>query len=230
MMKTRSRCGVGDMARKDESGNSGVAMTPQLKAWTDQFGDEYVDRNDYADWKMEPGVEAFRRILGGLDIESVLEVGSNTGLNLLFINELFKGSVRLYAVEPNRKAFDRLVSQARMKLEKAWNCDSFQLPLADSSIDLVFTAGVLIHIAPDDLGRATDEIVRVARKHMLCIEYFSHTPVEMPYHGQTGLLFKRDFGAFYLDRFPSLKCTRYGFLWQREFRIFDNLNWWLFEK
>ena len=212
------------------SGNSGVAPTFQLEAWTGQFGNEYVDRNEYADWKMGPGTEAFRRILGGLDIESVLEVGSNIGLNLLFINALFKGDVKLYAVEPSRKAFDRLVSQTLMKLEEAWNCDAFQLPLADSSIDLVFTAGVLIHIAPDDLGRATDEIIRVARKYVLCIEYFSHTPVEIPYHGQRGLLFKQDFGAFYLDRFPNLKCMRYGFLWQREFRIFDNPNWWLFEK
>ena len=229
-MKTRSRCGVGDMARKDESGKSGVAMTPQLKAWTDQFGDEYADRNEYADWKMEPGVEAFRRILGGLDIESVLEVGSNIGLNLLFINALFNGGAKLYAVEPNRKAFDWLVSQTRMRLEKAWKCDAVQLPLDDSSVDLVFTAGVLIHIVPDDLGRATDEIVRVARKYVLCIEYFSHTPVEAPYRDQMGLLFKRDFGSFYLDRFPNLKCVSYGFLWQHEFHIFDNLNWWVFEK
>ena len=212
------------------SENSGVAPTPQLKAWAGQFGDEYANRNEYANWKIGPGTEAFRRILGGLDIESVLEVGSNIGLNLLFINALFEGGAKLYAVEPNRNAFDRLVSQTLMKLEEAWNCDVFQLPLADSSIDLVFTAGVLIHIAPDDLGRATDEIVRVARKYVLCIEYFSHTPVEVPYRGQMGLLFKRDFGAFYLDRFPTLKCTRYGFLWQREFRIFDNPNWWLFEK
>jgi len=212
------------------SGNSDGVPTSQLEAWTGQLGDEYLDRNEYADWKMGPGTEAFRRMLGGLDIESVLEVGSNVGLNLLFINALLKGSVTLYAVEPNRKAFDRLVLQTRMKLEKAWNCDAFHVPLADSSIGLVFTAGVLIHIAPDDLARATDEIVRVARKYVLCIEYFSHTPVEIPYHGKMGLLFKRDFGAFYQDRFPNLKCTRYGFLWQQEFSIFDNLNWWLFEK
>ncbi|MCD4754759.1 MAG: methyltransferase domain-containing protein [Deltaproteobacteria bacterium] len=212
------------------SGNSSHAPTSQLKTWTGRFGNGYVDRNEYVEWKMTPGTEAFRRILGGLKIQSVLEVGSNIGLNLLFINALFKGDVRLYAVEPNRKAFDRLMSQGRMKLEKAWNCNGFQLPLSDSSIDLVFTAGVLIHVAPDDLGRITDEIVRVARKYVLCREYFSHAPVEIPYYGQTGMLFKRDFGAFYLDRFPSLKCIRYGFLWQREFAIFDNSNWWLFEK
>ena len=218
------------MYQKGEQRKKDAAPNYQLEAWAGQFGDEYVNRNDYADWKMGLGTEAFRRILGGLNIQSVLEVGSSIGLNLLFINEVFKGDIKLYAVEPNRKAFDELISQKRIRLEKAWNCDGFQLPLADSSVDLVFTAGVLIHVAPDDLDRITDEIVRVARKYVLCIEYFSHIPVEIPYRGQKGLLFKRDFGAFYLDRFPNLKCARYGFLWQHEFPIFDNLTWWLFKK
>ena len=149
---------------------------------------------------------------------------------MFYIDRLFKGGLDLYAVEPNRKAFDKLLSQSLMQIKNAWNCDAFKLPLADSSIDLVFTSGVLIHVAPDDLGRATDEIVRVARKYVLCIEYFSHEPVDIRYHGQQCLLFKRDFGAFYIDRFPELKCVNYGFLWQREFCNFDNLNWWLFEK
>ncbi len=218
------------MCEKGEQRNNDEAPTHQIKAWAGQFGDEYVDRNEYADWKMGPGTEAFRRILGGLKMQSVLEVGSSIGLNLLFINEVLKGSIKLYAVEPNRKAFDELMSQKRVRLEKAWNCDGFQLPLDDSSVDIVFTAGVLIHIAPADLSRITDEIVRVARKYVLCIEYFSHEPVEIPYRGKKELLFKRDFGSFYLDRFPNLKCARYGFLWQREISIFDNLTWWLFEK
>lgn len=218
------------MCQESKSENSNLKPTPQLEEWTGHFGDEYVERNDYAAWKMGPGTEAFRRILGRLNIQSALEIGSNIGLNLLFINEVFKGNVKLYAVEPNRKAFDELISQKRIRLEKAWNCDGFHLPLADSSVDLVFTAGVLIHVAPDNLGRITDEIVRVARNYVLCIEYFSHVPLEVPYHGKKGLLFKRDFGAFYLDRFPQLKCKRYGFFWQREFPIFDNLTWWLFKK
>ena len=45
-----------------------------------------------------------------------------------------------------------------------------------------------------------------------------------------GLLFKRDFGSYYLDRFPRMTCVDYGFLWQREFHIFDNLNWYLLKK
>jgi pseudaminic acid biosynthesis-associated methylase len=203
--------------------------TPQLEIWTGQFGNDYADRNDFAAWKIKPGTEAFRRMLGDLEPSSVLEVGSNIGLNLLFISKLFQ-ETQLFAVEPNKKAAEKLKSQDYVKLTGVRNCDGFHLPFGDSEIDLVFTSGVLIHIAPDDLGRATDEIVRVARKYVLCLEYFSHKPVEVPYRNQAGLLFKRDFGGFYLDRFPQLKWVNYGFLWQREFPIFDNLNWWLFEK
>jgi pseudaminic acid biosynthesis-associated methylase len=217
-MKTRTKkTKSGSTLQADKSLDSSVVTTAQLEAWTGQFGNQYVERNDFEDWKVEPGMEAFRRILGGLDIESILEVGSNIGLNLLFINTLFNGDVKLYAVEPNRKAFDKLTAnKKKIGLEKAWNSDAFRLPLNTSSVDLVFTAGVLIHIDPDDLSRAMEEIVRVSRKYVLCIEYFSHTPVEVPYHNQKGLLFKRDFGAFYLDHFSNLKIVDYGFLWHRE--------------
>lgn len=216
---------------KSKATNHNARSASQLEAWAGQFGDEYLDRNDYEDWKMELGTEAFKRILGDLEIKSVLEVGSSIGLNLIFIDTLLKGRAKLFAVEPNRKAFERLHSRPnQLKLEKAWNCDAFQLPLEDSSMDLVFTTGVLIHIDPEDLGRAADEIVRVSRKYVLCMEYFSDTPVEKTYRGEKGLLFKRDFGAFYQDRYPDLKCLRYGFLWKRELPVFDNVNWWLFEK
>lgn len=203
--------------------------TKQLGEWGSQFGNDYVERNDFAEWKIAPGVEAFRRMIGGRELDSILEVGSNIGLNLVFINTLFNGQVKLHAVEPNKKAYTQLVAN-KINLAQAWNSDGFHLPLADGSVDLVFTNGVLIHIAPDDLGRITDEIVRVSKRYVLCSEYFSHAPEERPYHGQDGLLFKRDFGSFYLDRHPTLKTVDYGFLWQREFKIFDNLNWWLFEK
>lgn len=203
--------------------------TRQLGEWGAQFGNDYVDRNDFAEWKLAPGVEGFRRMIGGLELDSIIEVGSNIGLNLVFLDALFGGKVRLHAVEPNKKAYDRLLTH-KINLAKAWNCNGFQLPMADASVDLAFTNGVLIHIAPDDLGPITDEIVRVSKRYVLCSEYFSHTPEEKPYHGQDGLLFKRDFGSFYLDRHPQLKVVDYGFLWQREFEIFDDLNWWLFEK
>jgi pseudaminic acid biosynthesis-associated methylase len=216
--------------RADLTNHEEPPATPQLAAWTGEFGNDYVDRNDFAEWKLEQGMEVFRRVLAGLEFDSVLEVGCNIGLNLIFINALFAGAKKLYAVEPNQKAYQKLLTQSRFKLEQAWNTTAFNLPLPPDSVDLVFTAGVLIHIGPADLDRALNEIVRVARKYVLCIEYFSHAPVEVPYRGQEGLLYKRDFGAYYLDRFPRLRVVNYGFLWQREFPIFDNLNWWLLAK
>ena len=51
----------------------------------------------------------------------------------------------------------------------------------------------------------------------------------IPYRGQEGLLFKRDFGGLWLDSFPSLRTVAYGFAWKRVTGV-DNLTWWLFEK
>jgi pseudaminic acid biosynthesis-associated methylase len=201
-----------------------------LETWKADFGNEYIDRNDYAEWKIADGIEAFRRMTAGTTIKSALEVGSNIGLNLLALRRLLGEHARLYAVEPNRKAFERVRSHAELNLAGAWNCDAFGIPVADASIDLVFTCGVLIHIPPDRLQDATTEIVRVAKRYVLCAEYFSHVPAEIRYRGQEGLLFKRDFGSYYLDLFPTLKCVEYGFLWQRELSRYDNLNWWLFER
>jgi pseudaminic acid biosynthesis-associated methylase len=205
--------------------------TKQLDFWRGSDGDEYIERNRFEEWKLESGKAAFKKILQNLRFQSVLEVGSNIGLNLIYLSQLFGEDLDLYAVEPNTAAFHKLTSEAQLKnLKKAWNCNAFNLPLEDGSIDLVFTSGVLIHIAPQDLQRATDEIVRVSNKYVLCIEYFSHKPESIEYRGRNGLLFKRDFGAFYQDTYPELRCRDYGFLWQRDFAVFDNLTWWLFEK
>lgn len=204
--------------------------TSQLEQWQGHLGDEYIDRNLLEGWKVDLGKEAFRRMLSTVEVNSILEVGCNIGLNLVYLYELFKGKIELYALEPNQRAFSILNSDHRKNLKELWNCSAFNMPLADSSVDLVFTSGVLIHISPKDLGRATDEIVRVARRYILCSEYFSHEPTEQKYRGENGLLFKRDFGSFYLDRYSKLKYIDYGFLWMQEFKIFDNMNWWLFEK
>jgi pseudaminic acid biosynthesis-associated methylase len=210
--------------------NDKASETYQLKRWRGKFGDDYIERNILEEWKIEPGKEAFRRMLGKRKIGSILEVGSNIGLKLVYLTELLKDKVDLYAVEPNKKAYSALISEKRINLKKAWNCSAFDIPLGDASIDLVFTCGVLIHISPDDLGWVTDEITRVARKYVLCIEYFSHNPEKITYRGRKNLLFKRDFGAFYLQRYTNLKWIDYGFLWKCESKSYDNLNWWLFEK
>ena len=216
---------------KNNSSVQTSTNTDQLDFWLGSTGNKYIHRNKFEPWKVEPGKKAFNRILDGYKFKSVLEVGSNIGLNLIYLSHLYGESINLYAVEPNKSAYDKLTKDSPLKkIIKAYNCDAFKLPFKNEDIDLVFTSGVLIHIAPEDLKRATDEIIRVSKQYILCIEYFSHKPESVEYRGRDGFLFKRDFGAFYEDTYPELKCINYGFLWQREFPVFDNLNWWLFEK
>lgn len=203
-----------------------------LSQWKGRFGDKYISRNKLTENQIDECAAAFKKIIGHIDLETILEVGTNIGNKLCAVNKVFDGTVKTYGVEPNLTAFEQLNKRSvLMNLVQAYNCNAYNIPLGDGSIDLVFTSGVLIHIHPDDLNRAIDEIYRISKKYILCIEYFSHEPEEKTYRDQTGLLFKRDFGAYYLDHFGGkIICVDYGFLWQRDYSTFDNLNWWLFEK
>ncbi len=213
----------------------------QLEHWTNsELGHEYIERNNFEDWKLEYGIKGFKKILKKVKFRTLLEVGSNIGLNLWYINEMFKGKKILHAIEPFEEAYRILTTQPFFKIKKSTNCDGFTLPYKDNKIDVVMTHGVLIHVSPENLKRMTDEIVRVAKKYVICTEYFSHEPQEVSYRGKEHLIFKRDFGKFYLDNYPNLKCINYGFLWQQEYSVkdkphpygvvFDDLTYWVFEK
>lgn len=202
----------------------------QLTFWMGEFGDEYWRRNKITPEKIKEGARAYRRIFDQIKVNSVLEVGSNIGIQLTILRKLLGPKIELNAVEPNKQAFAKLTKNPSLKLKKAYNCSGYQLPFDDSSIDLVFTSGVLIHIPPKNLTEITKEIVRVSKKYVLCLEFFSHEPEEKAYRGHRNVFFKRDFGAFYLDNFPKLKAVDNGFLWEREFPSFMDYHWWLFKK
>lgn len=206
--------------------------TPQLALWKGAFGNEYAKRDANALPEME--LSRLRRNWGqmlGRAISpapgSALEVGANIGRNLVALDGLI-GS--LAAIEPNEACCEQMRSNPLLGGVTVHQGSSFALPYDESSVDLVFTSGVLIHIAPDDLLAATDEIVRVARHYVICIEYFSRTPCAVPYRDVGNeFLFKRDFGSWYLDHYPQLEIVDYGFLWSRV-DSGDDLTWWLFKK
>lgn len=205
--------------------------TKQLELWRSSFGADYANRPGNA-----ISADSVRRLMRdwGLMLrhavtphpESILEVGCNIGRNLIALQGFVQ---EIHAVEPNAEAVRRARMHPALQGADIREGDGFALPFPSSSIDLVFTSGVLIHVAPEDLGRVMNEIVRVARNYVLCIEYFSHEPVQVPYRGREGYLFKRDFGKLYLEMFPGLRVLDYGFLWQ-PLDSSDNSNWWLFAK
>lgn len=206
--------------------------TPQLNLWKGKFGNEYANRDVNATSESE--ISKLRRNWEGMISKAVtpapgnaLEVGSNIGRNLIALRGLIPS---LAAIEPNEACCASMRANPDLAGVRIVQGDAFTLPFDDASFDLVFTSGVLIHISPDDLRSATDEIVRVARHYVLCIEYFSRVPCSIPYRDAgDGFLFKRDFGSWYLDLYPQLSVVDYGFLWSR-IDSGDDLNWWLFQK
>jgi len=214
--------------------NPDQEQSDPLQSWLGSFGRSYLERNLPTLEAISDAEIAFRRIFetGGLlsEITSVLEVGANVGINLMGLRRVLGPAAHLSAVEPNPVACEALRSNAQLRLAQVLECDAYRIPLADDSFDLAFTNGVLIHVPPDRLPFAMREIARVSRRFILCSEYFSDTPVEIPYRGETGLLWKRDFGRAYLEHCPEVKPRAYGFLWETELPHFGNMNWWLFEK
>lgn len=202
----------------------------QIDAWRGEFGDAYLGRNEADEAMIAARTAMWTRILRPLadhPPRSILEVGANIGLNLRALAGLT--TARLIALEPNSRARRRLVDDGVVSADHAHDGAADHIPLDDGAVDMAFTSGVLIHIAPDDLHDSCAEIHRVSGRYIACAEYFADTPQETRYRGREGLLFKRDFGEFWMDRFADLRLVDYGFFWRRATGL-DNLTWWLFTK
>jgi pseudaminic acid biosynthesis-associated methylase len=174
---------------------------PQLALWRSEFGRAYTERND----RDQPErVEAWRQLLAGIAPRRVLEVGCNVGWNLVYLDRL--GIAELYGIEPQQGAVER--ARARRPDFHVLPGTAFEIPLGDASCDLVFTSGVLIHIAPASLPAALDEIYRVSRRWIAAIEYDAPAEQEVEYRGHAGALWRRDHGAAWSAHSPDLRLVR----------------------
>lgn len=207
-----------------------MKSTPQLDQWRGNFGNAYIERCAVDEIRLRNATAMWAKLLSRLSGDpphSILEVGSNIGANIHALRRLI--DAELWAIEPNDVARRLLVDSGVTASDRVLSGTAQEIPLADGCVDLVFTSGVLIHIAPDDLLAACKEIHRCTRKYIICIEYFAHEPEEKIYRGNHGLLFKRDFGSYYLDNFRDLIPVDCGFDWQ-PLTGCDNTTWWIFAK
>jgi pseudaminic acid biosynthesis-associated methylase len=188
--------------------------------WAGAFGDAYVDRNVDA----HAGRQAFwSTLVAEHGVRSALELGCNVGGNLLHLAELL-GIEHVGGVDLNEKALGLL--RERLPGVDVRRAPAARVPFEDGSFDLVFTMGVLIHQPDESLGQVMDEVVRCSSRLVLCCEYFADEPVEIPYRGERGALFKRNYGLLYQERFPTLSLVDEGFLGRDQ--GYDDATWWLF--
>lgn len=202
--------------------------------WSGEFGDAYQVRNA-SSWPsiknrarlFETVFETMEKKCNGAFPSSILEVGGGAGDNLRAIDMIYERSkmpIKLLSCDPHEGAREAMADIAEVKAGIIE-----ELPYSDDAADMVFTSGVLVHVPPEKLTRAMSEVLRVSRRWILSVEYFNPTPQEVPYRGNTGMLWRRDFGEAWLDLAPALKIVGNGFAWKRTTGL-DNVSWWLFEK
>jgi pseudaminic acid biosynthesis-associated methylase len=147
--------------------------TKQLQAWQGEFGNAYVDRNEATEKAIHSKVAVFSKILShlpGAKINSILEVGANVGINIQALKRLT--SAHIEAIEPNAKARKFIIDNGVLKSNEIHEGIAQNIPFQDESFDLVYTSGVLIHVAPNDLERAYQEIYRVSKNIYSLSNYF----------------------------------------------------------
>jgi pseudaminic acid biosynthesis-associated methylase len=189
-------------------------MTVQIRKWTGEFGREYTDRNECTTaqldelYRMSYGTS--RKELNQRSFEMVpkdariLEVGCNICTQLLILKEM--GFTDLSGVEIQSYALQR--AKERLGDAQILSASASFLPFADQEFDLVFTSGVLIHIAPVDLPTAMAEIHRCTKKWVWGMEYYAPQMTEVVYRGNSNLLWKTDYSRLYLDTFADLELVR----------------------
>jgi pseudaminic acid biosynthesis-associated methylase len=189
-------------------------QTEQIRTWTSDFGREYTDRNAYSpaelDELYQKNYEITRTEINQRCLESVardariLEVGCNMGNQLLLLEQM--GFTNLYGIEIQSYALDR--AKERLPRAVLTQASAFSIPYENQFFDLVFTSGVLIHIAPADLPTALAEIHRCSRRWIWGFEYYAPELTEVAYRGHDSLLWKTDYAQLYLQQFRDLELVR----------------------
>ena len=134
-------------------------------------------RNRNIDWKQayfedhphrDLIVEALRR----LKIGSVMEFGCASGYNLYKIRKAFPW-VEIGGIDISEDAIEtakKLLPEDTAVLEA---CSADKVFLSDKSSDVVLTDACLIYFDPLSINKVVKEMKRVARKHVLLVEFNS---------------------------------------------------------
>jgi pseudaminic acid biosynthesis-associated methylase len=201
--------------------------TPQEQFWAGEFGTDYIARNR-SDALLASNLAFFSKALERAGaISSCVEIGANVGMNLKALRLLYP-DLRCSAVEINANAareLGGLIGEANV----------FSGSITDwrprERAELALSKGVLIHVPPELLPTVYDRLHAASARLILIAEYYSPTPIAVPYRGHEDRLFKRDFAGEMLDRFPDLRLVDYGFCYRRDPAFpQDDVNWFLLEK
>lgn len=201
--------------------------TEQEAFWAGAFGTEYIGRNQ-GDRLLASNLNFFAHALRhARGVTSCLEFGANIGMNLRALQLLYP-ALDAHAIEINPDAARVLGDLLAPGTVHASSILDFT---PQRTWDLALIKGVLIHLDPAVLTQVYDTLVASTHRYLLVAEYYSPTPVAIPYRGHDDRLYKRDFAGEILDRHPTMTLIDYGFAYRRDPSFpQDDITWFLLEK
>ena len=201
--------------------------TEQESFWAGEFGNEYVQRNqgeDIVRSNLHMFIDVIERTSG---INSVIEFGSNIGLNLKALKKLLP-EAEFSAIEINMDAVEQLKNN--VPDVKVYNQSILETNL-EKTYDFVLIKGVLIHINPNELPSVYEKLYNASSKYICVCEYYNPTPVTVEYRGNKDRLFKRDFAGEIMDKYPDLELLDYRFVYHRDNNFpMGDCTWFLLKK
>lgn len=188
--------------------------------WKGDFGKAYTERNRV---DVQTRVPFWRLMLERTRAQSVLEVGCNAGWNLLAMKALDK-DLDLVGVDLNAHALEDAERAGIQNVHVMHGADVGECWPA--GFDLVFTAGVLIHVPTENLGAVMRSIAEASRRYVVAVEYAAIKEEAVEYRGHQDRLWRRPFGLLYED--AGLRLVDTGFLSKES--GFDSCTYWLMER
>ncbi len=138
---------------------------------------------------------------------NILEIGCGYALNLYLLAKKFP-QAKFTGIDINQKAIEagkKLLKKERIKnvellVGKADKLNNFP----EKNFDVVFTDAVLMYIGPDKIKGIIREILRIAKKGIILVEW--HTPNQKKdiYDAHIGV-WKRDYVSLLKEFFPKEK-------------------------
>lgn len=164
------------------------------KAREEEWATRHLRKNERDDWGSRSGdwVKGYwdsqnhshrpfliEKISAFSPISSVLEIGCNCGPNLYLLAKKLPGAeirgvdINPVAVQKGNEWLAREgISNVKLSVGKADDLGQFQ----DKTFDIVFTDAVLIYIGPDKIKKVSQEMLRVARRALILMEWHCFAP------------------------------------------------------
>lgn len=185
----------------------------QKNSWSGEFGNQYIERNNSLDvvnndYRKLTGLtyhDIFSDFFQDLDKNiMILELGCNVGNNFSILKTM--GFTKLYGLDTNTKAID--IAKSRHADVCFYNSSIEECKLPEKHFDLVFTAGVLIHMNPNALRGIIEKILSLTKRYVFGFESYSESLTEVFYQNKHNMYWKQNFPQLFKKISPNLNLLK----------------------